>query len=178
MIGADEALGDEASGPLAWPVALAGAKGYRANWIDQYLLELEINPVIPAKENEDRDARPVEFDREAYRDRNMVERLIGWLKECRRLVARYEKTAKNFEGMIRMAFIQHYLRSVALSTFRTEPRPKPLVYLCDAGEAGDSAMQGAGPYPLAEFYRSSHSDSLIQRRKEPSKHADSHRSAK
>ena len=110
LVGADEQLFDADGEPVAWPVALAGDKGYRADWIDDYLLELGITPVIPSKTNEDRDARPVEFDKEAYRDRNIVERLIGWLKECRRIFSRFEKTAKNFAGMIRMAFIQRYLR--------------------------------------------------------------------
>ena len=50
------------------------------------------------------------FDREAYRERNIIERLIGWLKECRRIFWRFEKTAKNFGGMIKMAFIQRYLK--------------------------------------------------------------------
>lgn len=109
LIGADEQLIDDAGEPIAWPVALAGDKGYRANWIDQYLIDLGIDPVIPSKENEDRDARPVAFDKQAYRDRNIVERLIGWLKECRRICTRFEKTAKNFGGMIKMAFIQRYL---------------------------------------------------------------------
>lgn len=113
LIGADETLVDEDGEPIAWPVALAGDKGYRAEWIDQYLLELEITPVIPSKANEDREARAVAFDREAYRDRNIVERLIGWLKECRRVFARFEKTATNFAGMIRMAFIQRYLKLLA-----------------------------------------------------------------
>ena len=108
--GADEHLFDAAGEPIAWPVALAGDKGYRADWIDEYLIGLEIDPVIPSKSNEDRGARPVEFDREAYRDRNIVERLIGWLKESRRVFSRFEKTAKNFAGMIRMAFIHRYLR--------------------------------------------------------------------
>ena len=111
MIGADEQLVDAHGEPVAWPVALAGDKGYRANWIDEYLLELDITPVIPSKANEDRDARPVAFDKAAYRDRNIVERLIGWLKECRRVFSRFEKTAKNFAGMIRLAFIQRYLRT-------------------------------------------------------------------
>ena len=110
LIGADEQLFDEKDEPIAWPVALAGDKGYRADWIDDYLIELEIIPVIPSKANEDRDARPVAFNREAYSDRNIVERLIGWLKECRRICSRFEKTAKNFGGMIKMAFIQRYLR--------------------------------------------------------------------
>lgn len=112
MVGADAALFDEHDEPIAWPVALAGDKGYRADWIDAYLLELEITPVIPSKVNEDRKARPVAFDRQAYRDRNIVERLIGWLKECRRVFSRFEKSAKNFGGIIRMAFIQRYLKLV------------------------------------------------------------------
>jgi transposase len=108
--GADEHVRDGHGAPVAWPVALGGDKGYRADWIDEYLLSLDINPVIPSKENEDRDARPVEFDREAYRGRNIVERLIGWLKESRRVFSRFEKTAKNFGGFIKMAFIHRYLR--------------------------------------------------------------------
>ena len=77
--GADEQLRDAEGDPIAWPVALAGDKGYRADWIDDYLMGLDIVPVIPSKTNEDREARPVVFDRQAYRDRNIVERLIGWL---------------------------------------------------------------------------------------------------
>lgn len=110
LVGADRALTDERGEPIAWPLALAGDKGYRADWIDDYLLALDITPVIPSKINEDREARPVTFDKDAYRDRNIIERLIGWLKECRRVFCRYEKTAKNFAGMIRLAFIQRYLR--------------------------------------------------------------------
>ena len=113
LIGADEQLFDQDDEPIAWPVSLATDKGYRADWIDDYLLDLGIRPVIPSKANEDRDARPVEFDKDAYRNRNIVERLIGWLKECRRVFSRFEKTAKNFAGMVKMAFIQRYLKLAA-----------------------------------------------------------------
>ena len=98
---------------VAWPVAIAGDKGYRAEWIDEMFLEMGITPVIPSKENEERDARLVEFDKERYRQRNIVERLIGWLKECRSVFARFEKTAINFCGMIKMAFIERYLKLLA-----------------------------------------------------------------
>ena len=110
LVEADNSLLDAEGERIAWPVAVAGDKGYRADWVDDYLLALDIRPVIPSKANEDRDARPVAFDREAYRNRNIIERLIGWLKECRRILTRFEKTAVNFVGMIRMAFIQRYLR--------------------------------------------------------------------
>jgi transposase len=109
-VGADEHVTDGEGAPVAWPVAMAGDKGYRADWIDEYLLGLEIKPVIPSKENEDRSARPVEFDKEGYRRRSIVECLIGWLKESRRVFSRFEKTALNYGGIIKMAFIQRYLR--------------------------------------------------------------------
>ncbi len=89
--------------------ATHGENGLRAEWIDEYSLTLGISPVIPSKENEDHAARKVAFDKEAYRNRSIVERLIGWPKECRRVFSRFEKTAKNFGGMIKMAFIQRYL---------------------------------------------------------------------
>ena len=108
--GAEERVVDGDGEPIAWPVAMAGDKGFRADWVDDYLLEQGIKPVIPSKENEDRTARSVEFDRDLYRRRSIVECLIGWLKECRRVFSRFEKTAKNFGGMIKMAFIQRYLR--------------------------------------------------------------------
>ncbi len=107
---ADACLCGSDGEPIAWPVALGGDKGYRAGWVDEYLIDLGIEPVIPSKNNEDRDARAVEFDPEKYRNRNIVERLIGWLKESRRVFSRYDKTAKNFSGFIKMAFIQRYLR--------------------------------------------------------------------
>ncbi len=110
LISADKSLLDENGERVAWPFALGGDKGYRADWIDEYLINLGIEPVIPSKENEDRTARPVEFDKVAYRRRNIIERLIGWLKENRRIFSRFEKTAKNFGGMITLAFIRQYLQ--------------------------------------------------------------------
>lgn len=110
LAGADEALHDEDGVKLAWPVKLAGDKGYRAAWIDEYLLDLGVTPVIPSKENENREERSVLFDKDAYRRRSIVECLIGWLKECRRVATRFEKTAVNFAGMVKLAFIQRYFR--------------------------------------------------------------------
>ncbi len=110
LISADQCLLDEDGERIPWPFALGGDKGYRANWIDEYLLNLGIDPVIPSKENEDPAERPVVFDKEAYRQRNIVERLIGWLKESRRILSRFEKTAKNFGGMLTLAFIRQYLK--------------------------------------------------------------------
>jgi transposase len=40
------------------------------------------------------------FDREAYRERNRVERLINRLKQFRRIATRYEKRAVNYAAML------------------------------------------------------------------------------
>ena len=107
---ADNYLFDVDGTPVPWPTALAGDKGYRADWIDDCLNSLDISPVIPSKSNEDREARQVPFSRDLYRKRNIIERVIGWMKENRRVFSRFEKTAKNFGGMIKMAFIRCYLK--------------------------------------------------------------------
>lgn len=107
---ADDEIRDSDDNRVTWPVALAGDKGYRAEWIDNFLLALGITPVVPSKANEDRAERQVEFDKDNYRDRNIVERLIGWLKESRRILTRFEKTAVNYAGMIKLAFIHRYFR--------------------------------------------------------------------
>jgi len=39
LIGADETMFDAEGEPIPWPIALAGDKGYRADWIDEYLLD-------------------------------------------------------------------------------------------------------------------------------------------
>ena len=69
-----------------------------------------IQSVIPEKGARADDETNPDFDRELYRRRNVVERLVGWLKECRRVFSRFEKTAVNFAGMIKAAIIQRYLR--------------------------------------------------------------------
>lgn len=40
------------------------------------------------------------FDRELYRERNQVERLIGRLKRYRRIGTRYEQTARNYLSFV------------------------------------------------------------------------------
>ena len=106
----DDALCNGDGQPVARPLALVGDKGYRANWIDEMLVDMEITPVIPSKENQERGDRIVEFDKEAYRQLNIVERLIGRLKECRRVLTRYEKTALNYTGFITLAIIHRLMR--------------------------------------------------------------------
>lgn len=98
------------SNARATPVALAGDKAYRAQWIVDWLEKKGIQAVIPEKGERANDDDNANFDRQSYRQRNVIERLIGWTKECRRIFSRFEKTAINFSGMIKVAMIQRYLR--------------------------------------------------------------------
>jgi transposase len=66
-----------------------------------------IRAVIPARQDQKTNPR---FDKRTYRRRNIVERLVGWLKESRRLATRFEKLAVNFLAMVKLAMIQRCLR--------------------------------------------------------------------
>ena len=93
--------------PRTKPRLLAGDKGYSYTTVRRYLRRRGIRAVIPTRT----DQRPSpRFDRTTYRRRNIVERLVGWLQENRRLATRYEKLAVNFLAMVKLAMIQRCLR--------------------------------------------------------------------
>ena len=49
------------------------------------------------------------YDRQRYKQRNQIERLINKLKHNRRIATRYEKTALSFGTMLLLAFIRLWL---------------------------------------------------------------------
>ena len=63
--------------------------------------------VIPSRKN-----RKVQraYDRERYKDRNLVERFWAKMKRYRRVATRYEKTARNFLAVIHVASIMLLLQ--------------------------------------------------------------------
>ena len=100
-----------------WPRRLAGDKGYSYRHLRQWLHRRKITPVIPQRSNQvGRAGGCRQFEREAYRGRNVVERCVGWLKECRRIGTRFEKLAVNFLAMLHLAMIQRYLRRLLSDT--------------------------------------------------------------
>lgn len=93
--------------PRTRPRRLAGDKGYSYPRVRRALRRRGIRAVIPTR----KDQRPnPRFDTPTYRRRNVVERLVGWLKESRRLATRFEKLAVNFLAMVKLAMIQRCLR--------------------------------------------------------------------
>jgi transposase len=57
-----------------------------------------------------RGGRPPVFDREAYRQRNVVERCFNRLEGWRGLATRYDKHALNYRGGVALAAIMLWLR--------------------------------------------------------------------
>jgi transposase len=51
-----------------------------------------------------------DYDRERYKDRNLIERFWHKLKQYRRVATRYEKTAQNFLAFVHVASIMILLR--------------------------------------------------------------------
>lgn len=92
------------------PDKLAGDKGYSASRIRRWLQELGIEDVIARRKDERRPGDEEAFDRDAYHRRNIIERCIGWLKQCRAVATRYDKLATNFAGTVRLAIIRLLLQ--------------------------------------------------------------------
>ena len=53
-----------------------------------------------------------DFDRDAYRGRNLVERLVGKLKQFRRVATRYDKLAAHYLAFVQLASAAVWLRDL------------------------------------------------------------------
>lgn len=90
------------------PAKLAGDKGYSSKEIRSMLMEKQITPVIPTRKNE---PKQPDFDKVSYRERNIVERSLGWLKESRRVATRYDKLPCNYLAFVVLAALRRLLKT-------------------------------------------------------------------
>lgn len=74
-------------------------KGYDSDDFISKVTDCGACAVIPSRKN-----RLVqrEYDRELYKERNLVERLFQKLKHFRRIATRYEKLARNYQSMLNL----------------------------------------------------------------------------
>ena len=72
---------------------LIADKGYDTNAIRALVKRRGAQAVIPSTASR---RAPIPYDRDAYRARNLVERLWCRLKDWRRIATRYDKLARNF----------------------------------------------------------------------------------
>ncbi len=95
-----------------WPRPLARDRRYGFRWMRWWLRRQHVRAAIPQRSDQRarQRGRGVRFHRDRDRRRNVVERCVGWLKECRRIATRFEKLALNYLAMVKLAMIQRYLR--------------------------------------------------------------------
>ena len=79
------------------PDAVLADKGYDSDAFVQAIEDRGAEAVIPPKKNR---VTPRNYDHDTYKERNKVERCVNALKQCRRVATRYEKTARNFLGIV------------------------------------------------------------------------------
>ncbi len=92
--------------PRLRPRRTAGDRGTSSPTARQRLKQRGIEPVIPTRKNQPRQRS---FDKAACRERNRVERLIGRLKQFRRLATRYERRAANDLAMVTLGMAMLWL---------------------------------------------------------------------
>ena len=89
-------------------------RGYDADWIRVFVSQQGAWANIPPKPNR-RD--PICFSPYLYRARNLVERFINKIKQCRRIATPYDKLAANYLAFVKLASIRLWLRAY-------DPRPR------------------------------------------------------
>ncbi|MBF0188281.1 MAG: transposase, partial [Magnetococcales bacterium] len=72
-------------------------KGYDANHFVEAIESKGGTPVIPPRSNRN---TPREYDRDWYKDRNLVERFFNRIKQFRRIATRYEKLDRCYRAML------------------------------------------------------------------------------
>jgi len=91
----DVRIGGKPGAPRQRFQTVSGDKGYDGAGSRQTIRDHGSTPLIPHRKRPDGSypAEPGGFDKEQYKCRNVVERLIGKLKEFRRVATRYDKLA-------------------------------------------------------------------------------------
>jgi transposase len=103
------AFGDLVEDLAAGTRCVIGDMGYDADWVRQELLLRGVLPVIPPNPAR---KEPAPLDRELYRLRNRVERLVNRLKQFRAVATRYDKTAESFLAFVHLAAARLWMRFV------------------------------------------------------------------
>jgi transposase len=91
------------------PEKLLADKGYDSDAIRDDLAKRGIEAVIPPRSNR---TIHIEYDRQAYRHRNLVERCVNRIKQFRRIATRYEKTARAYLSMLSIAAAMLWIKTV------------------------------------------------------------------
>jgi transposase len=82
------------------PKAVIADKSYDADDLVQEIHQRGAQAVIPPRSNR---KQPHKYSKSRYKTRNLMERIVNWIKHYRRVATRYEKTARNFLAFVHLA---------------------------------------------------------------------------
>lgn len=81
---------------------LLADRAYDTDALRRRLAEQHAEAVIPSTASR---KAPIPHDRDAYRQRNRIERMFCRLKDFRRIATRYDKLARNYAAAVHLAAI-------------------------------------------------------------------------
>lgn len=87
--------------------AVLADKGYDAGYIVEKVNAMSAEPVIPPKSNRKKSRT---FDKFLYKERNLIERMFGKMKQFRGVATRYNKLAISFLAFLQVAGILLWLK--------------------------------------------------------------------
>ena len=87
--------------------AILADRGYDANWIRNELAEMGVEAVIPPTKSR---AQSIDYDRDLYKERYVVECFIGKVKWYRRVFTRFDKLAPVYLAFLTFASCLVWLR--------------------------------------------------------------------
>jgi len=88
-------------------------RGYDANYIRSDIADKNMISVIPGRQNRKIE---IEYDKEIYKQRNLVERCFNIMKHARRIATRYDKTIQSFFAFIQIKAIKMYINHFVNTT--------------------------------------------------------------
>lgn len=82
-------------------------KGYDADYVIEACHAMNAIAVIPPKSNRKLLRK---YDKDLYKERNIIERMFNRLKQFRRVATRYDKRARNYLAFIHIAATSLWLQ--------------------------------------------------------------------
>ncbi len=107
-------IGGKPGAPRRRFAVVSGDKGYDGASSREVISQRGSEPLIPHRKCRDGSypCGAERFDKKKYRCRNVVERLIGRLKEHRRIATRYDKLAESFQTFVILGCIRIWLQNL------------------------------------------------------------------
>jgi transposase len=110
--------------PVTRPKAVAADKAYSSKANRTYLRRRQITAVIPDKADQQanrkkkgsKGGRPISYDTQRYKQRNVVERCFQKVKTWRGLATRYDKSPESYEAGLHLRGSIMWLKTLTQTT--------------------------------------------------------------